>query len=65
MGVYLMYLRKNLSRNSPSRVERLKEIGCRGVYAVKRKLLAEIPAPLCCVTLLKPIESVEETVMLI
>jgi adenine deaminase len=43
-------------------IGRLKEIGGGGIYAIGKEVVAEIPAPLCGVTSLKPMEIVGEEV---
>jgi len=43
-------------------IERLKEIGGGGVYAIGKEIVAEFPAPLCGVASLKPMEIVGEEV---
>ena len=43
-------------------VERLKEIGGGGVYAIGDEVIAEFPAPLCGILSLKPMEAVREEV---
>lgn len=43
-------------------VERLKEIGGGGVYAIGGEIVAEFPAPLCGLMSLKPVEAVREEV---
>ena len=43
-------------------IERLKEIGGGGVYAIGDEVIAEFPAPLCGIVSLKPMETVREEV---
>jgi len=43
-------------------IERLKEIGGGGVYAIGEEVVAEFPAPLCGIVSLKPMETVREEV---
>jgi adenine deaminase len=43
-------------------IERLKEIGGGGVYAIGDEVIAEFPAPLCGILSLKPMETVREEV---
>jgi adenine deaminase len=43
-------------------IERLKEIGGGGVYAIGDEVVAEFPAPLCGIVSLKPMETVREEV---
>ena len=43
-------------------IERLKEIGGGGVYAIGDKVAAEFPAPLCGVYSQKPMEIVREEI---
>ncbi len=43
-------------------IERLKEIGGGGVYAIGKEIVAEFPAPLCGIVSLKPMETLREEV---
>ncbi|MCJ7746310.1 MAG: amidohydrolase family protein [Desulfobacterales bacterium] len=43
-------------------IERLREIGGGGVYAIGDEVIAEFPAPLCGILSLKPMETVREEV---
>ena len=43
-------------------IGRLKEIGGGGAYAIGKEIVAELPAPLCGVTSLKPMETVAKEV---
>jgi adenine deaminase len=50
------------TRSMETVIERLKEIGGGGVYAVGEEVVAEFPAPLCGLVSLKPMEVVREEV---
>jgi adenine deaminase len=50
------------SQSMKTVIERLKEIGGGGVYAIGDKVIAEFPAPLCGILSLKPMETVREEV---
>ena len=50
------------TRSMETVIERLKEIGGGGVYAVGEKVVAEFPAPLCGLVSLKSMEVVREEV---
>jgi adenine deaminase len=43
-------------------IQRLKEIGGGGVYAIGDRVVAEFPAPLCGIASLKPMEEVREEI---
>jgi adenine deaminase len=47
------------TRSMETVIERLKEIGGGGVYAIGDEVIAEFPAPLCGVTSLEPMETVK------
>jgi adenine deaminase len=50
------------SQSMKTVIERLKEIGGGGVYAIGDEVIAEFPAPLCGILSLKPMETVREEV---
>jgi adenine deaminase len=50
------------SQSMKTVIERLKEIGGGGVYAIGDEVITEFPAPLCGILSLKPMETVREEV---